>query len=590
MSPADANDIDALAAAIQAEVDALVSATGVDKIVLLAHMQQIGVEQQLATRLRGVDIIVAGGSNTILADANDRLREGDTAGGSYPLEFTSAVGEPVLLVNTDGDYRYLGRLVVGFDGAGRLLPASIDPADSGAFASDVPPFAFDPLASVDTITDALEEVLVDKDGNVQGMSAVYLDGRRSEVRSEETNLGNLTADANRWYARHTDPSVQLSLKNGGGIRSDIGLILQPPGTSDPSQAQFLPPVENASSGKPSGGVSQLDLETALRFNNSLVLVTLTAAELVDVIEHGVANAGPGVSSGRFPQIAGLRFSWDPAQPGRDSALGDANRGAATVPSRVRNLAIVDDSGAVIDQIVVDGALVGDLGRSYRLVTLGFLASDCVIDATASCGDGYPYKGLAAPNKVDLTEAGASDPGLADFSATGGEQDALAEYLQAFFAEVGFDVAETDPAADLRIQNLDAVAADSVHALPTRGTLAVLGRFQKPGAGFDEGAAEIVAFDPTTDRLFVINAEDGQIDVLNLANPASPQLASTLDPVADIGGAADGVNSVAVGGGFVAAAVEFDPAQDAGRVALYDAGTLAFVGSACTLSAATASRF
>ena len=71
VQPPDGNDLDALAALIQRAVDELLG-QGIDKIVLLAHMQQIAVEEVLAGLLAGVDIIVAGGSNTILADASDR--------------------------------------------------------------------------------------------------------------------------------------------------------------------------------------------------------------------------------------------------------------------------------------------------------------------------------------------------------------------------------------------------------------------------------------------------------------------------------------------------------------------------------------
>ena len=67
-------------------------------------MQQIAIETELATLLRDVDIIVAGGSNTILADSNDRLRAGDSAADTYPLSFDSAAGDPVLVVNTDGAF------------------------------------------------------------------------------------------------------------------------------------------------------------------------------------------------------------------------------------------------------------------------------------------------------------------------------------------------------------------------------------------------------------------------------------------------------------------------------------------------------
>ncbi|MBX2885579.1 MAG: choice-of-anchor I family protein, partial [Granulosicoccus sp.] len=83
IAPEDASDIDALAASIQSAVEELIVA-GIDKIVLLSHMQQIDIERSLATRLEGVDIIVAGGSNTLLADENDTLRTGDVAAGTYP--------------------------------------------------------------------------------------------------------------------------------------------------------------------------------------------------------------------------------------------------------------------------------------------------------------------------------------------------------------------------------------------------------------------------------------------------------------------------------------------------------------------------
>ncbi|HSM84157.1 MAG TPA: bifunctional metallophosphatase/5'-nucleotidase, partial [Nodosilinea sp.] len=88
--------LDALAAEIQADVDALLAANpDLDKVVLLAHMQQIAIEQELAQRLSNVDIIVAGGSNTRLVDEDDRLRAGDTNQGAYPIIQTGADGNPV---------------------------------------------------------------------------------------------------------------------------------------------------------------------------------------------------------------------------------------------------------------------------------------------------------------------------------------------------------------------------------------------------------------------------------------------------------------------------------------------------------------
>ncbi|MGB0956409.1 MAG: DUF7151 family protein [Panacagrimonas sp.] len=470
VSPSDAADVAALAAEIQPAVDALISA-GIDKIILLAHMQQIAIEQQLAGLLSGVDIIVAGGSNTILADANDRLREGDAAADSYPLNLTSSSGEPVMLVNTDGDFRYLGRLLITFDDNGLLLPGSVDSVISGVYASDrVPSNAFQQIPFIDQITDTLEAVLVAKDGNVLGLTDVYLDGRRNQVRRQQTNMGDLTADANLWLAQQADATVQVSLKNGGGIRSDIGQALQPPGTNDPQDVVFLPPAANPSSGKPEGGISQLDLETVLRFNNGLTLLTVTAAELADIIEYAVSASDPGAtgaSPGQFPQVAGMRFSFDPAQTARDSASGDTNQASASIDGdRLRNLAIVDGDGNVIDQVVADGAVAGDVNRTFRMVILDFIASCVGVDPNASsCGDGYPLKGLNAPDRIDLVDAG-TDPGNSDFADAGSEQDAFAEYLQALFSATAFDVAETAPLDDNRIQNLSIDGkADTVFPAP-----------------------------------------------------------------------------------------------------------------------------
>ena len=62
--------------------------------------------------------------------------DGDTAQGPYPIFTTDADGNPVAVVNTDGNYKYVGRLVVDFDENGVIIPGSYDPAVSGAYATD----------------------------------------------------------------------------------------------------------------------------------------------------------------------------------------------------------------------------------------------------------------------------------------------------------------------------------------------------------------------------------------------------------------------------------------------------------------------
>ena len=438
-------ELDALAAVIQADVDALIAANpSLNKVILLAHMQQINIEQALAERLRNVDIIVAGGSNTRLFDADDTARAGDTTQGVYPIIKTDANGKPVAVVNTDGNYKYLGRLVLDFDAEGIIIPDSYNPAISGAYRTDaIGLAALNAEAFIDArvqeVADTLRDVIVAQESEWFGISEVFLNGARNPgVRSEETNLGNLTADANLALARSIDPTVVVSLKNGGGIRNSIGQSVVPTGSVD-GVPELLPTAAvfdaQGNEVKPEGGISRNDIANALSFNNGLSLVSVTATELKALIEFGVVA---GVGGGRFPQVGGMAFSYDLTR-----AAGE----------RVINLAIQDEAGNDLDIVVRGGDVVGDPNRSIRMVTLDFLAGG---------GDGYPFTGLINPNRVDITDTNeAVRTGIATFAANGSEQDALAEYVAANYSPATpFSETDTAQPLDTRLQNL-AVRSDNV---------------------------------------------------------------------------------------------------------------------------------
>ncbi|TAN94391.1 MAG: CHRD domain-containing protein [Phormidium sp. SL48-SHIP] len=431
------NDMAALANVVQPTIDQLLG-QGINKIVTVSHLQQFQLEQELIPLLRGVDVAVSGGSDSILANPETRLRAGDTAALPYPVLTTNADGEPAVIVSTDGEYSYVGRLVVEFDDNGVLLPGSINPNESGPVPSDAQGVSEiwsqaapgeDPFAPgrkgavVRQLTDAVQGVVTAKDQQIFGTSSVFIEGRREKVRTEETTLGNLTADANLFAAQQVDPTVQVSLKNGGGIRAAIGEVIGDSG-------DLVPPQANPLSGKETGQISQLDIENSLRFNNELTLLTLTAEQVRQVLEHGVAETAPGQTPGRFPQVGGLSFSFD-----------------ATLPpgQRVRSAAIVDESGDIVDPLVIGGEVFGDGDRPIRLVTLNFLAEG---------GDGYPFDDFVAQNPAFanvvelpdvLTEAGAATAAM-----PGSEQDALAEYLLTLGP---FMEPETPAQADTRIQGL-----------------------------------------------------------------------------------------------------------------------------------------
>ena len=428
--------LDALAAEIQADVDALLAAnTSVNKVVVLAHMQQIAIEESLAARLRNVDIIVAGGSNTRLFDSNDRPRAGDSNQGEYPTFINDADGNPVAVVNTDGNYKYVGRLVVDFDENGIIDPTSYDAAVSGAYATDAQGVAdlnaeglVDP--EIQAIVDDLRTVIEAQESNVFGVSNVYLNGVRGSVRTEETNLGNLTADANLAIAREItgDDTILVSIKNGGGIRDDIGREIVPAGgTGEPE----LLPNEEIPGVKPEGGISQTDIANSLRFNNGLTVLDITRAGLVAVLEHSIAASSLDDSNtqGRFPQVSGIEFSFDLTLPADD---------------RIQSAAIKDENGNIIDVLVEGGELAGDPEETIRIVTLGFLAGG---------GDGFPFQDFGS-NFQDLDQDDAAPrTGDATFAPDGTEQDALAEYLFDNFLTTAFDEADTGRESDERLQNL-----------------------------------------------------------------------------------------------------------------------------------------
>jgi 2',3'-cyclic-nucleotide 2'-phosphodiesterase (5'-nucleotidase family) len=453
------NDMPALAAVLQPAIDTVVN-SGVDKVVLVSHLQQFSLEQQLVGLLDGVDIVIAGGSDTILANADDLLRPGDVAEVPYPFIATTEAGEPAVVVSTDGEYSYVGRLVVDFDADGILVAPDGSPLDSitdldlafnGPIATTAEqvaavwgpgaPFAAGTKGALVTeLVNAARSVVSAKDGNVFGETDVFIDGRRSEVRTEETTLGNLSADANLALAQQFDPAVVVSIKNGGGIRAEIGEV-----RNQGDDTLFLPPQANPVSGKLEGQISQLDIENSLRFNNSLTVLTTTAAGLLALVEHGVAATAPGATPGQFPQVGGMQFSFDPTQP---------------AGNRVQSLVIGDGTDA--DVVAIDGEVVGNPSRPIRLVTLGFLADG---------GDSYPFAANTVPgSRVNLNTA-LSAPGAATFAAPGTEQDAFAEFLveqHGIGDGTPFGVADTPASQDLRIQNL-AVRGDAIAAGVIVGT-------------------------------------------------------------------------------------------------------------------------
>ncbi|MCX7946531.1 MAG: esterase-like activity of phytase family protein [Hydrogenophilus sp.] len=521
----DPNRMDELAAILQSAVDDLLR-QGINKIILLSHLQLIDLEIQLARRLKGVDIIVAAGSHTRMGDADDRPVEfpghPPQFQRPYPILERDAEQNPTLIVSTDNEYTYLGRLLVDFDVSGRILTDTLSAriAQQGAIAATpqnvalywgIPLDRVDQVAfaegtrgwAVRQITTAVQNELAAKTAQIAGYTAVYLEGDRAQVRAQETNLGNLTADANLWLARNallnaagTPPVLLFSLKNGGGIRAPIGEIATNYATGT---TQKSPPGN--------GAITQLDIENVLRFNNRLILLELTLDELKQTLEHGVAQ---GTGQGRFPQVGGLRFSWDPNAP---------------AGNRIRDIAIERSDGVWIN-LYDDGRPLLSPSTPVGVVTLDFLANG---------GDGYPLKNFAdsirlivstqtgqptltppIPPVLDLTRVTPADLNLPHLTPIS-EQKALFDYLRAAHPtpSKAYAQPETSVDQDLRIQNLQ----HRPEAVLAAGKLTIVSALPLP-------AAEILAYDPESRKLYTVGGTN-LLYLVDLADPAQPRLLNTI---------------------------------------------------------------
>ena len=219
----------------QAEIDEL-TAQGVDKIVLVSHLQGLDSEIELVASLRDVDVVIGGGGDEVLADEGDELVPGDEGDifGPYPQIATDAEGREVPVVTTPGNYRYVGVLQVTFDRDGNVM--SIDENDSGLRVVDETTRAN--KKAVRTIETPVADARAALEAQVVASTEVVLDNTRAVKRVREANLGNLIADAHLDGTTQQAADLGLSapqvfLMNGGGIRaSDLDIPVGPLSVAD----------------------------------------------------------------------------------------------------------------------------------------------------------------------------------------------------------------------------------------------------------------------------------------------------------------------------------------------------------------------
>lgn len=222
-------------------------------------------------------------------------------------------------VETSIDGRYLSPLD---------LTVEVEEKDGKRSVKWKPSFRFIDTASVtpDPESQAMVDAFnadLDAKLNVEiGTTVGMLDSRRNVVRGEESAMGNLIADAMRAAVE-----ADLAIANGGGIRADrtydAGAVL-----------------------------TRRDILTELPFGNTTVLTELPGSQVLLALENGVSQVEKG--SGRFPQVSGLTFVYDPTA----------------------------EAGSRVSEVLVGGAPL-DLNKVYKVATNDYMLGG---------GDGYAALG------------------------------------------------------------------------------------------------------------------------------------------------------------------------------------------------------
>ncbi|MCB1347962.1 MAG: 5'-nucleotidase C-terminal domain-containing protein, partial [Maritimibacter sp.] len=257
----------------------------------------------IAANTTGVDVIVGAHSLSLLSNT------AETAAGPYPTMVNG-----VAIVQAYGYGKFLGELNVTFDDEGTLTEAA------GA------PIIMDAAVTEDETTKArITEAAAPLDeirNKVVADAAEAIDGSRDTCRAMECQMGNLVADA--MLDRVADQGITIAIQNGGGLRASID----------------------------AGEVTQGEVLTVLPFQNTLSTFFVSGQAVIDALENGVSQVEEG--AGRFPQVAGLTFTWDPA---------------AAPGSRVSDVMVASE----------DGFVAIDPAAEYGLVSNNFVRNG---------GDGY----------------------------------------------------------------------------------------------------------------------------------------------------------------------------------------------------------
>jgi 5'-nucleotidase len=248
--------------------------------------KNVSFQDPLRSARRALHALQHEGADVVVAVTHLPMNEDKQLARSFPLRMAVIMGghEHTLLQSVAGgtpiykmgsDARNLGRIDLWVDPQTRQLQ-SLD-FEAIPVNADI---AEDP--DVAAVVKNYEEQIDAALGKTIGQTAVALDARQQTNRSQETNLGDWVTDVYRQRM-----NADIALINGGSIRSNT--------TIGP------------------GPLTRRELLSVFPFSNTVVKVQVSGQQIRQALEHGVSRLNDE-EAGRFPQVSGLRFSYDGRKP------------------------------------------------------------------------------------------------------------------------------------------------------------------------------------------------------------------------------------------------------------------------------------
>ena len=225
-------------------------------------------ERDVIAKIPGIDVVVGGHSHSLLSNTDPK------AEGPYPTMVDNPDGYKVPVVQAASYSKYLGEFKVVFDDNGVVKAANGDPIYLDKSITPDPAV----LARIKELGAPIEAL---KNKEVAETTDV-IDGSRENLPHPECAMGNLVSDA--ILDRVKGQGVEIAISNGGGLRASID----------------------------QGDVTMGEVLTVLPFQNTLATFQISGKDMVAGAENGLSQIEEG--AGRFPQVAGLKYSFDISRP------------------------------------------------------------------------------------------------------------------------------------------------------------------------------------------------------------------------------------------------------------------------------------